>query len=132
MNRFAELLILSGAKQTSIARACNVSQPTISAWKSGAKKMTLENAIAAAQALGVTVGCLVGTEPIPEGYGSTQIPAINDAAKKKAPATQREQTLPFTSAQLAYLEQWKKDLAREVADAITEDISALSDQAGGA
>ena len=130
MNRFAELLILSGAKQTSIARACNVSQPTISAWKSGAKKMTLENAIAAAQALGVTVGCLVGTEPIPEGYGSTQIPAINETEMKKAPAERQGQAAPFSQEQLQYLDGWKKDLAREVADLIQEGTSSSSAELG--
>ena len=95
--------------------------------------MTLENAIAAARALGVTVGCLVGTEPIPEDYGAAagaDTPKPGRPAAKKAPAERQGQGAPFSQEQLRYLDAWKKDLAREVADLIQEDISSWSEQAG--
>ena len=135
MNRFAELMNLSGVKQITIAKACNVSQPTVSAWKTGQKGMSLENAIAAANALGVTVGCLVGTEPIPEGYGTLTADAMPQLPqKKKAPAKEQELGLPFSPEQISYLEammdQERDRIAEAVSEKILEGISSSREAAG--
>ncbi|MBR2800303.1 MAG: helix-turn-helix transcriptional regulator [Oscillospiraceae bacterium] len=135
MNNIRELCRRSGIKQTELAKEMGTTQTSISEWGSGRKSLSIENAIALARIFGVTVGCLVGTEPIPEDYGTaagSSAPAPNQPAAKKAPAAQQGQAAPFSQEQLRYLDAWRKDLAREVADLIQEDISSSSGQAGGA
>lgn len=84
MSNLAELIRLSGIKQEIVAKEAGVSQATISFWKSGKKKPTLENAIVLAKIFGVSVGCIAGTERIPDGYpNNCDQPSVYDEATRK-------------------------------------------------
>ena len=135
MNNLKELLKRAGIKQIVFARQIGVSQASISDMANGKQGMTVEMAIAIANALGVTVGCVVGTAPIPEGYGTPTADALPQLPqKKKAPAKEQELGLPFSPEQISYLEammdQERDRIAEAVSEKILEGISSSREAAG--
>ncbi|MBP5295175.1 MAG: helix-turn-helix transcriptional regulator, partial [Lachnospiraceae bacterium] len=69
MNNLKTLRELNGLKQAALARELDIrNQASISEWETGRKSLSVENAIMFAHFFGVSVGCVVGTEPIPDGY----------------------------------------------------------------
>ena len=122
MNNLSELIKLSGIKQETVAREVGVSQATISFWKSGKKTPSLENAIALANVFDVSVGCIAGTEAIPEGYPDCYvIPASYTEVVKKHPsepkAAEPESSFidePFSAEQLAYLNKRLEEFAKQI------------------
>lgn len=125
MSNLNELIRLSGIKQELIARKLGVSQATISFWKSGKKNPTIENAVSLAQLFNVTVGCVVGTEPIPEGYPLYTTPTtfaeVMENQKKYVPKFDSESTPepkeekpPFTKEQLEYLDRHLEEVVSRI------------------
>lgn len=111
-NNLKELRTLAGIKQSAIARDLGIkNQASVSEWETGRKSLSVENAIMFANYFDVTVGCVVGTEPIPEGYPDCYtIPASYTEVVKKHPAEPKaaepESAFidePFSAEQLAYL-----------------------------
>ena len=66
--RINELLKLRGEKQESLAKAVGVKQASISEWANGKKEPSIDRLIAIARYFHVSVGCVVGEEPIPKDY----------------------------------------------------------------
>jgi transcriptional regulator with XRE-family HTH domain len=64
--RLRELRRRRGLTQTQLAEAAGVPMRTLQNWEYARRTMLLEAAVKLAEALGVTVGVLAGTEPIPE------------------------------------------------------------------
>lgn len=132
MGNLSVLISLSGIKQEIVAREVGVSQATISFWKSGKKTPTVENAIALARLFGVSVGCVVDTEPVPEGYPDNYIrPVIyNEEIGKQTKAAEeskpfRQKKPPFNKEQIEYLDQWGDRLTERIVDSLREDTSLL-------
>ena len=134
MNNLGELIRLSKIKQDYLARKLNVSQATVSFWKSGKKTPTVDNAIALADILGVTVGCIVGTENIPDGYPDAYIiPTTYHEVMEDQKKAEEEGRIPkmkkapFTEAQMEYLESREDQLVDKIVGALREDTSWLKD-----
>lgn len=131
-----ELRKLMGVKQGALARDMGVSQPTVSDWESGKMNPTIDNLIFLSRYFSVSVGCVIGTEPIPDGYPDHVAPVsyqgiVNPTQKAAEKPRDFKPTKkpPFTQEQTAYLEDWgqqlKKDVADEVVQRLREDTSLL-------
>lgn len=135
MSNLAELIRLSDIKQETIAREAGVSQATISFWKSGKKTPSLENAIALSRIFGVSVGCIAGTEPVPEGYPENYKKPVlyNEAIQNTAKAAEDTCVFkptkkpPFNRDQMEYLNEWGDRLKDSIVEALKEDSSSLKE-----
>lgn len=122
MNNIRALCKLTGTKQTALAKAINTSQSCISDWVNEKTGPSFKNLIDLANYFDVTVGCVVGTEPIPEGYPDCYtIPASYTEVMKKHPAEPKaaepESTFidePFSAEQLAYLNKRLEEFAKQI------------------
>ena len=126
-NNLKELRTILGIKQSVLARELKIkNQASISEWETGRKSLSVENAIMFAQYYGVTVGCVVGTEPIPEGYPDAYVQPVfySDLVKKSEPEAvePKKKRQPFTAEQLEFLDEWKSELVAE----LKEDTSSSS------
>ena len=133
-NNLKELCKRAGIKQEFLAKQTGVSQGVISSWMNNKFYPNTENLIQLSEVLGVTVGCVLGREPIPEGYPDayTQPVFYNEVLEAQRKAEEEKRLLkaqkkkpPFTTAQLEYLEEREDRLVEKIADALREDISSL-------
>ncbi len=136
--RIKELRKLKDIKQGTLAKDMGVSQPTVSDWESGKMNPTIDNLIFLSHYFSVTVGCIVGTEPIPEGYPNHIVPVqYNEAIKPEiqpviqpaaeAPKNFRPKKAPFTQEQMDYLEDWGDRLTEKIVDSLKQDTSLLKE-----
>lgn len=142
MNNIKELRELSGMKQTALAQELGISQAAISWWEKGEKSPTVEMAIQLSRVFNVTVGCIVGTEPVPEGYPDHLAPVeynevIHQERKAAEPVRVFKPTKkpPFSRDQLDYLDEWGKSLKTDVAEEVVErlrEVSSLLRETGDA
>lgn len=128
MNNLKVLRELRGLKQAALARELHVkNQASISEWETGRKGLSIENAIMFAEYFNVTVGCIVGTEPVPEGYpDSYTMPARVADLKRPELREEEEEKVPFSKAQIDYLNTMKDQIVEEVVEALKEDTSSSS------
>jgi len=128
MNNLKVLRELRGLKQAALARELHVkNQASISEWETGRKGLSIENAIMLAEYFNVTVGCIVGTEPVPEGYpDSYTMPARVADLKRPELREEEEEKVPFSKAQIDYLNTMKDQIVEEVVEALKEDTSSSS------
>lgn len=128
MNNLKVLRELRGLKQAALARELHVkNQASISEWETGRKGLSIENAIMLAEYFNVTVGCIVGTEPVPEGYpDSYTMPARVADLKRPELREEEEEKVPFSKAQIDYLNTMKDQIVEEVVGALKEDTSSSS------
>ncbi len=128
MNNLKVLRELRGLKQAALARELHVkNQASISEWETGRKGLSIENAIMFAEYFNVTVGCIVGTEPVPEGYpDSYTMPARVADLKRPKLREEEEEKAPFSKAQIDYLNTMKDQIVEEVVEALKEDTSSSS------
>jgi len=125
-----ELCNLARIKQTSLSREIGVSQSVISDWMNGKVFPSAENLIHLSRTLGVSVDCVLGLAPIPEGYPDTNVkPVICSAAANETKNTAENSSaerpakkLPFNKEQIAYLDEWGKTLKDNLADAVIERL----------
>ena len=75
MNNIRELIRRSGEKQAAVASELGVSQAAISDWCTEKKNPSIDRLIAFARHFHVSVGCVVGEEPIPPDYPNHFPPA---------------------------------------------------------
>ncbi len=155
MNNLRALRELIGLKQAALARELDIkSQVSISEWETGRRSLSLDNAIMLAKFFDVTVGCIAGTEPIPDGYPvGFNVPTYNKPAPR-TPTVKRialadipdatedaynRKEQPFTETQTKYLdEQFKafndgldarfEALEERLLERIREDTSSSSEQ----
>ena len=144
--RIKELRKLKGVKQGVLAKDMGVSQPTVSDWESGKINPTIENLISLSQYFSVTVGCIIGTEPIPEGYPTSNIKPIqrSETIEPREPIQSIEpieplrvaepqkpfrRKAPFSQEQMDYLEEWGDRLAERIAGTLREDSSSSGEKA---
>ena len=135
MNNLRALRELRGLKQLAVATDLGIkSSVSISEWETGRKGLSVENAIMFSRYYGVTVGCIVGTEPIPEGYPTSYLqPAFyHDMIKEQQqaedpPRSFRPNKAPFTTEQMDYLEDWGDRLTEKIVDSLKEDTSLLKE-----
>lgn len=80
MNNIGLLIQLSGLTQETVSKKLDVTPATVSFWKDGKKEPKISKLISLSELFGVTVGCVVGTEPIPAGYPNHQRPASGSAS----------------------------------------------------
>lgn len=124
---------LAGIKQTSLAKEVGVAQGVISDWQNGKYYPSAENVIKLTKILNVSAGCILGLEPVPEGYPDhNQIPFtfdVNvytqtpvDTEEKIAPKTKNA---PFSQSQMDFLSEWGDQLLERVTDTLREDTSLL-------
>lgn len=133
MNNLNKLIYLSGIKQEYIAKTLGVSQPTISFWKSGRKNPSIENAIALAKLFNVSVGCVVGTESVPDGYPDNytypafydEIVADQERAADEGRLMKPAKNHPFSQEQIDYLDERDDRLVERIIESLKEDTSSL-------
>lgn len=133
--RIKELRKLIGIKQGALARDLNVSQPTVSDWEAGNLNPSIDNLIRISNYFGVTVGCVIGTEPIPEGFPESHVrPVIyTEAIEKQKTVAEDKQTfkpakkLPFNKEQIAYLDEWGDRLTEKIVCSLKEDTFLLKE-----
>ena len=119
-------------KQEAVASALGAKQASISEWESGKKTPSLETAIQLSKIFSVSLGCVVGLEPIPEGYPEDYIrPVIyNEEIENQTKAAEeskpfRQKKPPFNKEQIEYLDQWGDRLTEKIVDSLREDTSLL-------
>ena len=119
-------------KQEAVASALGAKQASISEWESGKKTPSLETAIQLSRIFSVSLGCVVGLEPIPEGYPDDYIrPVIyNEEIENQTKAAEeskpfRQKKPPFNKEQIEYLDQWGDRLTEKIVDSLREDTSLL-------
>lgn len=132
MNNLKELRKRAGMKQEAVASALGAKQASISEWESGKKTPSLETAIQLSKIFSVSLGCVVGLEPIPEGYPDDYIrPVIyneeieNQTKAAEEPKPFRQKKPPFNKEQIEYLDQWGDRLTEKIVDSLKEDTSLL-------
>ena len=158
MNNLRALREMLGMKQSVLAREVGLkNQVSISEWETGRKGLSLENAIMFAKYFNVSVGCVAGVEPIPEGYPDSYFQPVSyeqllrdqrQAAIEGRLGSQiaadvekpfRQKKPPFTKEQIAYLDEMidnrtqtlKTDVANEVVERLRE-VSSLLRETGDA
>ena len=147
-NHLRELRVRMGLKQAALAKALGIkNQASISEWENGKKSISVDHAIMFSRFFHVTVGCVVGTEPIPADYPAHVInsrpapqpvppvhsaffeeaqefptPSASDArsAEKNAPESRNAAAadIPFSEEQIQFLDQWISDLFSEFRSAL--------------
>ena len=129
-----ELCKLAGVKQDVLAKQIGVSQGIISSWSNNRYYPSAENLIELARILNVTAGCILGLEPIPEGYPDDYLrPVIYNeeiASQSKAaeePKPYRPKKSPFNKEQIEYLEEWGDRLTERIVGSLKEDTSLLKE-----
>jgi len=130
-----ELISLSGKKQATVARELNVSQPVISYWINDKQLPTVENAISCANLFGVSVGCVLDQEPIPEGYGEawtqpvfySEVIENQKKAEQEGRLAKKPEKPPFSKAQMEFLKSRDDELVEKVVSALREDSSSLKE-----
>ena len=138
MLRIKELRKLKGIKQQTLAKDMGVAQPTVSDWESGNMNPSIDNLITLSRYFNVTVGCIVGTEPIPDGFPDNHIQPVvyaqampPEPIAAEQPRAFRPKKTPFTQEQLTFLDEWGQTLKTDIADAVIErlreDTSLLSE-----
>ena len=130
-----QLCKLAGIKQEALARQVGVKQGVISNWSNNMYYPSVENLITLSRVLNVSTDCILGLEPIPEGYPDGHIQpviyneaiaaALQEESTEKAPRPQR---MPFTKEQMEYLDTWGNRLKDEFVSALKETSSLLSEQ----
>ena len=134
--RIKELRKLSGIKQAAFAKDMNVAQASVSEWENGKTSPSIDNLIAVARYFHVSVGCVVGEEPIPDGYPNhwppkplqegDPIPAyIGTKQLRYAPPKP-----PFSDEQLSYIEEMETRISQKVLAAVQDGISLSKSQTG--
>lgn len=139
MNNLRALRELRGLKQLAVATDLGIkSSVSVSEWETGRKGLSVENAIMFSRYYCVSVGCIVGTEPIPEGYPDHVTPVpYNEVIRSVSVAAERPREFkptkkpPFTQEQTAYLEAMEDRIVEKVAATLRED-SSLSRRTGDA
>ena len=134
--RINELLKLNDEKQATLAKAVGVKQASISEWANGKKEPSIEKLIAIARHFHVTVGCLVGEEPIPADYPNrSQIYSLlkDDPINSESehvidiPSKPAKMKL-FTGEQMEMLSDMIDEMLTARIDALQEDISSSNDR----
>ena len=131
MSNIRDLIKLSGIKQSVLAKEFGTSQAAISDWCTGKKNPSIDNLIAFARYFHVSVGCVVGEEPIPENFPN-HFPSAPIKEGDPLPAfigtKQVRKVSGFSKEQQDYLEGLKAEIAEqtmnEVLAAIREDLSS--------
>jgi transcriptional regulator with XRE-family HTH domain len=131
-----------GIKQQTLSKDMGVAQPTVSDWESGKMNPSIDNLIALSRYFNVTVGCIVGTEPVPEGYPDHLAPVqYNEVIHQEQRAAEPVRVFkptkkpPFSRDQLDYLDEWGKSLKTDVAEEVVErlrEVSSLLRETGDA
>ena len=149
-NHLRELRVRMGLKQAALAKAIGIkNQASISEWENGKKSLSVDHAIMFSRFFHVTVGCVVGTEPIPADFPGLvlnsqpassllspvhpafaeeaqefQTSSASDArsAEKNAPESRNADAadIPFSAEQIQFLDQWKSDLLSEFRNALRD------------
>ena len=135
MNNLKELRKLAGMKQEVLANQLGAKQASISEWENGKKIPSLETAIQLADIFGVSLGCVAGLEPIPEGYGEawTQPVFYSEVIENQMKAEQegrlakKPEKPPFSKAQMEFLKSRDDELVEKVVSALREDSSSLKE-----
>ena len=127
-----QLCKMAGIKQDVLAKQVGVSQGIVSGWSNGRYYPSAENLIEMTKILRVTAGCILGLEPIPEGYPDDYIrPVIyNEEIENQTKAAEeskpfRQKKPPFNKEQIEYLDQWGDRLTEKIVDSLREDTSLL-------
>lgn len=124
-NNLKELCKRSGLKQAALGKMVGVSQGVVSEWQNGNIYPSAEKLIELSKVLNVTVGTILGTEPIPEGYPLYTTPTtfaeVLENQKKYVPKFDSEPTPepkeekpPFTKAQLDYLDRHLEEVVSRI------------------
>lgn len=131
---------LSGIKQVVLAKEIGVAQGVVSDWQNDKYFPSAENLIKLSKILNVRVDCILGLEPIPEGYPDHLQPVIyyNEAIEPEQPkAAETKRTFqpkkaPFTQEQLSYLgdmlDEREERLTNRIVEALREDTFLLREQ----
>ena len=136
MNNLRALRELRGLKQLAVAKDLGVkSSVSISEWETGRKGLSVENAIMFSRYYCVSVGCVVGTEPIPEGYPDSyfqpisynKLVAEHQKAAEEGRLYKPTKKPPFTQEQTAYLEAMEDRIVEKVSAALREDTLLLKE-----
>ena len=135
MNNMRELRKRSGMKQETVANQLGAKQASISEWESGKKMPSLETAIQLSKIFNVSLGCVVGLEPIPEGYPDHHIQpyvynkvTIPQTMVAEPERSYRPKKAPFSREQIEFLDDWGNRLKEDIVGALREDSSLLKDQ----
>ena len=130
-----ELCKLAGIKQDILAKKVGVSQGIISSWSNDRYYPSAENLIEMTKILNVTAGCILGLEPIPEGYPD-HLPPVVYNVETHSPAKvadvetsfrPKKEKIPFTEAQISYLEHREDRLVEKITAALKEDTFLLKE-----
>lgn len=134
--RIKELRKLAGIKQVSFAKDMKVSQATVSEWESEKISPSIDNLISIARYFHVSVGCVVGEEPIPADYPNhSQIYSllkddpINSESERviDIPSKPAKMKL-FTGEQMEFLSDMIDEILAARISALKEDTSSSNDQ----
>ena len=135
MNNVRELRLRAGVKQTTLATVTGFSQSSISEWDKGKNSFSIDAAISMARYFHVSVGCVVGDEPIPEGFPNhlkTKPLQAGDPIPAYIGNRQLYYDPPFTVDQVKTIESIANDAARKAAmeavRAIKEDTTLYQSQ----
>ena len=120
--------------QEDVATRLGSKQASISEWESEKKTPSLETAIQLSRIFGVSIDCVVGLAPIPEGYPDHIAPVpYNEVIRSVSVAAECPREFkptkkpPFTQEQTAYLEALEDRIVEKVAATLKEDTSLLKE-----
>ncbi len=120
--------------QEDVANRLGSKQASISEWESEKKTPSLETAIQLSRIFGVSIDCVVGLAPIPEGYPDHIAPVqYNEVIHQNEKAAEQPRDFkptkkpPFTQEQTAYLEAMEDRIVEKVSAALREDTLLLKE-----
>ena len=127
MLNLKELRQLQNLTGQEVADALGIERSLYVRYENGTRMPPLDNLVRIADFFGVTLGCVAGTEPIPQGYPVSYFhPARASELKRPQPKSEKKKKLPFSEAQIAYLEEREDRLVEKITEALKEDTSSSS------
>lgn len=134
MNNVRELRLRANVKQTTLAKETGFSQSSVSEWDKGKNSFTIDAAISMAHFFHVSVGCVVGDEPIPENYPFHWLTKpLQEGDPIPAFIADKQITYepPFSAEQVRAIETIANEAARKAAmeavKALREDVALSSE-----
>lgn len=128
MLNLKELRKRRGLTQQEVADALGIDRALYARYENGSRTPPLENLSNLADFFGVTLDCVAGRSPVPEGYPDSYFtPARVADLKRPEPREETPKNAPFSDEQIEYLNGFKDQIVEEVVEALREDTSSLKE-----
>lgn len=126
MLNLKELRKKRGLTQQEVADALGIDRALYARYENGSRTPPLENLSNLADFFSVTLDCVAGRSPVPEGYPDSYFTPARVADLRRADPEKKKKP-PFTEEQIAFLDDRDERLAERIVSSLKEDTSLLKE-----